>query len=402
MKNLFFTLLFLSEVAKAIAQIPSCDGNRYKNFVFGRADSIINVQYGKNYTMNNVFQNLKMDIFLPKADTVTKRPLIIFIHGGGFMSGDKKDVRSICILFALKGFVTAAINYRLIDVPVVDSTVVAEGMVRAMSDAKAAVRFFVEDAATQNNYKTDSNYLFISGVSAGGVIASHVAYLDSTDNIPAYLSNLISANGGFAGNSSNNKSHTAPIKGVINYSGALLRKEFISAGEPALFSVHDVDDTIVPCNHGLSRAYYCPVYCDGSCEMHQQADLQGIYNDIYLNNSSGHCAYFLSPPIADTVIQRTADFLYGLICSTIVTVHDKNELQSEILLFPNPTNETVNIEFSASFSANEHVQLFNSVGILLREAEAKQSVQLNISDLPGGLYFVRMLHSGETRVFTKQ
>ena len=402
MKNLFFILLFLAEVSQAIAQIPSCDGNRYKNYVFGSADSIINVQYGKNYTMNNVFQNLKMDIFLPKADTVIKRPLIIFIHGGGFISGDKKDMRSICILFALKGFVTASINYRLIDVPVVDSTVVAEGMVRAMSDAKAALRFFVEDAATQNHYKTDSNYIFISGVSAGGVIASHVAYLDSTDNIPAYLSNLISANGGFTGNSSNNKSHTTPIKGVINYSGALLRKEFLSAGEPALFCVHDAGDTIVPCNHGLSHAYYCPVYCDGSCEMHQQANLMGIYNDIYLNNSNGHCAYFLSPPVADTVIQRTADFLYELICSPVVAVHDKNKLQSEFLLYPNPADEIINIEFSPLFSANEHIQLINSMGILLREADAKQSIQFNISDLPVGLYFVRLLHSVTTRVFTKQ
>ncbi len=128
----------------------------------------------------------------------------------------------------------------------------------------------------------------------------------------------------------------------------------------------------------------------------------GIYNDIYLNNSNGHCAYFLSPPVADTVIQRTADFLYELICSPVVAVHDKNKLQSEILLYPNPADEIINIEFSPLFSANEHIQLINSMGILLREADAKQSIQFNISDLPVGLYFVRLLHSVTTRVFTKQ
>jgi len=57
--------------------------------------------------------------------------LIIFIHGGGFVSGARQDARSLCLLFALKGFVTATIDYRLIDVPLVDSITVSEGMVQS-------------------------------------------------------------------------------------------------------------------------------------------------------------------------------------------------------------------------------------------------------------------------------
>jgi acetyl esterase/lipase len=90
MKKLFCVLLFLTVIFNAVAQIPSCDGNRYKNFVFGSGDSTMNVQYGQNYTMNNVLHDLIMDIYQPGADTALKRPLIIFIHGGGFVSVDRQ------------------------------------------------------------------------------------------------------------------------------------------------------------------------------------------------------------------------------------------------------------------------------------------------------------------------
>ena len=161
MKKLFFTLFFLTVIFSAIAQNPTCDGNRYKNFAFGAIDSTINVQYGQNYTMNNVLDTLLMDIYQPKSDVATKRPLIIIIHGGGFTSGTKEFYSSLCRYFAYKGFVTATINYRLIDVPLVDSLTITEAMIKAMSDAKAAIRFFVEDAATNNTYKIDTNNIFL-------------------------------------------------------------------------------------------------------------------------------------------------------------------------------------------------------------------------------------------------
>lgn len=178
MKTLLFVLLFLIGSLYAGAQIPSCDGNRYKHPVFGSIDSIKDVEYGRNYTMNHVLQLLKMDIYEPHADTAVRRPLIIFIHGGAFITGGKSDIRELCMRFAFRGFVTASIDYRLIDVPVFDSLIVIEGLVQAMSDAKAAVRFFAEDASKGNFYRTDTNFIFISGLSAGGCIASHVAYLD--------------------------------------------------------------------------------------------------------------------------------------------------------------------------------------------------------------------------------
>ena len=55
------------------------------------------------------------DIWLT-SDTEEPAPLVIHIHGGGFMSGDKKYIRQSSIKqFLEAGFAIAAINYRLSD-----------------------------------------------------------------------------------------------------------------------------------------------------------------------------------------------------------------------------------------------------------------------------------------------
>ncbi len=388
MKKLFFTLLFLAGIFNAMAQHPTCDGNRYKNFAFGAIDSTINVKYGQNYTMNNVLDTLMMDIYQPHSDVAAKRPLIIIIHGGGFVSGTRQSYSPLCRYFAYKGFVTATIDYRLIDVPVFDSLAITEAMIKAMSDAKASVRFFVEDAATTNLYRIDTNYIFIKGGSAGAVTASQIAYLDSSDSIPSYVMNLITANGGFKGNSSTNTSYSTPIKGVISYSGALWRKEWIDAGEPALFCAHDELDTIVPCNYGLSKAQPFPVYFYGSCVMQQEADLKGVYNGIYINNnSSGHMAYFGPTAIKDTVLQRSSNFLYDIICNNILSsINNQENIGSKIQIYPNPAIDKITIECHQKAT----IEILNIEGQIIKTINNDDTeMSIDLKNLPGGIYIIK-------------
>jgi acetyl esterase/lipase len=369
MKKIFCLIYCLANTLNAIAQLPNCDGDRYKNYVFTSYDSTLNVQYGQNHTLNKVLQNLVMDIYEPSGDKISKRPLFIFIHGGGFVSGSRKDTEILCRLFALRGFVAATNDYRLIDIPVVDSLTVSEGMIQAVNDAKAAIRFFVEDAATVNRYKIDTTNIFVGGGSAGGVTALHTAYLDPTDNIPTYLSNYIATNGGWKGNSSNNTKHTTPIKAVVNYSGALWRKAFISKGEPPLFCAHDKGDPLSPCNHGLSQAFPFPLYMDGSCALQQEANKKGIYNDVFINNSNLHLGY-LQAPLINEVLQRTADFLYNILCTTVITANAKGNGNAEFQIYPNPAKEIV---FLTQDSQNPkgQIQIYNSMGILLKSRNSQ-------------------------------
>lgn len=56
----------------------------------------------------------KMDIYLP-ANRSTSTTLIIFLHGGGFVAGDKNEVANVAQLYLDKGYAVANINYRLVD-----------------------------------------------------------------------------------------------------------------------------------------------------------------------------------------------------------------------------------------------------------------------------------------------
>lgn len=392
-KEIIYTLLFCAIVTHLSAQLPSCNGSRYNTYVFANVDSTVNVQFGQNTTMNNVNQNLYMNIYEPQPDTVSRRPLIIFIHGGAFVAGDRSEGTGFCLTFALQGYVAATIDYRLIDVPLVDSLTVTEGMIQAISDAKAAIRFFVEDAATANIYKIDTNYIFIAGGSAGAITAVQTAYLDATDNIPPYIMNLINSNGGFAGNSSANTNHTTPIRGVLSYSGGMLRKDWISTGEPPMISVHDIGDTIVPCNYTITDAFPFPVYLYGACEMKQEADLKGVYNDTLIFPGSGHGAYFQNSSSITLVLQRTDAFLYNLVCLNTLS---QNEIEDhpDFSIYPNPATDEIQISNTGNAPV-KNIRIYSVCGQLMYTGN---STAISVKDLPEGLYFLAIETSNSRSV----
>jgi hypothetical protein len=381
----------LFATSAVIAQHPTCDGNRYKNLAFGQIDSIIGVQFGHNYTINNAPTSLYMDIYKPSGDIAQKRPLIIYIHSGGFYQGTRKEGIGICGYFAYKGFLAATIDYRLIDkaLNTIDSMDAATGLVHAISDAKAAIRYFIEDAANANNFNVDTNYVFVIGASAGGITASNLGYLDPTDNIPAYFLNIINNNGGFSGNSSSNTGHKISIKGVVNYSGALWRADWINANKPPLFSVHETGDSMVNCNYGPSAAFSNPIYFYGSCAMHSQANKQGIYNKSYFINSSGHGNYFTSQIDVDTVLQRTSDFLYNIICTNITGIEPNPSSKTAIHVYPNPSKGIVVVQFPEII--DDVIQVIELTGRTVVELKMQgQNHQIDFSNLPNGFYLLKL------------
>src|SRR6476659_6103154 len=53
-----------------------------------------------------------LDVYAPTEGR--NHPVIVWIHGGGWQAGDKKDVQKKPQAFADKGFVFVSINYRLL------------------------------------------------------------------------------------------------------------------------------------------------------------------------------------------------------------------------------------------------------------------------------------------------
>jgi acetyl esterase/lipase len=106
--------------------------------------------------------DLKMDVYLPKAAAQTN-PLAIFIHGGGWTSGDKRDGAGMADTPALlqAGFVVASLNYRL------GPQYVFPAMIE---DVKCAVRSLRANSA---QYHVDPQRIVVWGLSAG----SHLSLL---------------------------------------------------------------------------------------------------------------------------------------------------------------------------------------------------------------------------------
>jgi len=116
--------------------------------------------YGNNTTQSGKNIDLKLDVYQPKGDTKAKRPLIVYIHGGGFTKNSRNTIKNLGFLqtLAKSGFVVASIDYRLIDAE--GPTAMPIGILNAVEDTRAAIRFFRKDAATDNKYYHIVYYLF--------------------------------------------------------------------------------------------------------------------------------------------------------------------------------------------------------------------------------------------------
>jgi|SRR5882672_6055885 len=75
---------------------------------------IKNVTYGSNKDLSGKTVNLALDIHIPRdATSAQKFPFILFVHGGGFIAGDKSSAVAVMGKSVKAGYVAASIDYRL-------------------------------------------------------------------------------------------------------------------------------------------------------------------------------------------------------------------------------------------------------------------------------------------------
>ncbi len=135
---------------------------------------------------------LLMDIYQPEGDTSQRRPVIIWIHGGGFRTGSTRTqsyIVKLCQDFAKRGYVCLSVDYRLregADMPDKASEF------PALQDGARDVNYAIEWVRAQyRQWKIDPDCIFLAGGSAGGRISMTVCQFPGPDpaarNLPESL-----------------------------------------------------------------------------------------------------------------------------------------------------------------------------------------------------------------------
>ncbi len=116
---------------------------------------------------------LRMDTYRP-AKKGRKRTAVIFIHGGGWRSGDKSMHAALLIRLAAQGYVCFSPEYRLSTEALYPA---------AIHDVKSAIRWV---RAHAKQYRVEPDKLVIAGHSAGGELA---AFMGSTNGNSSFEGN---------------------------------------------------------------------------------------------------------------------------------------------------------------------------------------------------------------------
>lgn len=408
MKKLLFTLtLLLGSMAAIQAQHPTCNNTRYLTDSFA-VDTVRGVIFGNNTTVGGTNQDLRMDLFLPLGDTAQQRPVIVLAFGGSFVGGQREDMYFLCQYYAQRGYVAVTVDYRLYDgafFPFPDSTDMADVVMKAIGDMKAAIRYLREDAATANLYKIDPNYIFTGGISAGSITASHVAFVDSTDTIEPFIMTALQANGGWEGNSSTNMQYSSEVQGVVNFSGALRKGSYIDANDPPLFSVHDDMDGTVPYARGSARVSFLEIMqVDGSFIMDTVAMGANVPTElITIPNSTGHVSYFQDANVRavwyDSIMTSSTVFLHEILCPNILSTNPLTKIEntSSLLAYPNPSFGEVTLEVENMMSPY-NVLVFDNMGRVVYQQTAVNTnyTTLSKTNIGQGMYHVQIQFEDST------
>ncbi len=76
MQKVLYTLFFIS-CFYFPSHAADCYDGRYKNKVFSDFTLVNNVIYARKQRSDGMWQNLGYDVYLPKNDTVTNRPVVV-------------------------------------------------------------------------------------------------------------------------------------------------------------------------------------------------------------------------------------------------------------------------------------------------------------------------------------
>ncbi len=184
-------------------------------------------------------QILNLDVYKPIENKKYEYPVVLFVHGGGFMGGDRKDERAVsfCSSLAKCGYVAISIDYRLLRKNTdtgfgcecaAEDKLAAIGA--AVIDLNEATKFLIEH---KNDLSIDPDKIILCGSSAGAEMVLSIVFNSSMYGIPY-----------------------KKYAGVISFAGAIVNSSSISK-ENAIPTMlfHGTNDDLVP--YDIAPHHYC-------------------------------------------------------------------------------------------------------------------------------------------------
>ncbi len=406
MKNRIALLLALSALTSAptFAQFD-CDGERYRyTSAFDNVSVSEGHVYGNNIDALGIDTELDFDFYEAVGNTASDRPLLLIAHGGFFLGGsnDGLDVVPLCEDFARMGYAVASFSYRLGIANVLDlENELVKAVWRGVHDGRAAVRYFRKSVEEEGNpWGIDPDRIYMGGVSAGGFLALHHAYVDEDAEIPANIDQSAPGMGGGLEGESGNPGYSSAVAGVFNISGALKDADWIQDGDENLVSIHGTDDGTVPYGTGSVTLMGFPVTdVDGSATLHDQAEAVGLNHCFVTIEGAGHVPHVTDNAAYDVTLSTVAGALSSWICADYpeqcgeydYTSDIREQLAHAVRMYPNPAdNGQVTLVHSAADGAWQARIRDGQGRVVATHSDFGPQATLDLSGLPSGLYIVEV------------
>jgi len=228
-----FVYLFTANIFNTSATEKPKPVDELKRYIDPVFESIViqkDILFGEVINFKGEPEKLHLDIYTPENDTQTNRPVILWIHGGGFRIGNDKSqgyIVKMAIEFAKRGYVCISIDYRVRTNPRDDKT---GTLTHALEDAMLGLNWIRENS---DDLKIDKSKIIVGGGSAGGMLAVNLCYKDQTVS---------------------EKWDKSGIVGLVNLWGSPDKSYTmfeIDKKDPPTIIVHGTSDELVPYNNSV-------------------------------------------------------------------------------------------------------------------------------------------------------
>jgi len=260
--NAYLTAILAVTFWQSFAKKQIADVKKLSNLLLNKYQVIPNITYNE---VNNY--QVKLDVYQAKNSNLN--PVVIFIHGGGWVWGNKETIQLDLLPYLEMGFSVVNVEYRL------GSKYLAPA---AVEDCQLALKWVKENAA---KYNLDGDKIILTGHSAGGHLALTTGGMcegNEKIKVAAIINwfGITDVNDLLSGE--NQRDYTVIWLGSQANSEEIARKvspiNYISSNLPPILTIHGDADASVPYTHAV--------------RLHQKLNEVGVVNELVTIPGGGH------------------------------------------------------------------------------------------------------------------